>query len=443
VRLELNELSELNTNLLESGFGLVDTAIICAPASSETIVFRRTLLERLLLICQRVGVRRFLILAPDAVRAKLGATLDSFGNSVDIDSIGSVEELIGRVTPDTPCVWMQGNLVTTAAQLRDAIARQASNPGNVAVMETTNGGATTAIGPLAKLGNGDGVAALRIAPGQRLPFSLKERAEDVREAEMRLARDLRHESADRDAPMARWLDRRLSWRISYRLAHTGVTPNQVTLAGTALGFLSAALFAFPGYWIRLAGSLLFLTATTVDGVDGELARLKLMDSAAGARLDTLTDNLVHVALFAGIMIGCYRASTGLSYLLLPFILLAGFVCCAVAGQRARRASSEQQWISKVERLTGRDFAYLLVALAILNRIYLFAWGAAFGTYVFALFLWRATPWQRGDRADSVEARPAAPASDCANRGLIAEVETLLRQFRAVNRRQCSFDRERD
>ena len=108
--------------------------------------------------------------------------------------------------------------------------------------------------------------------------------------------------------------------------------------------------------------MLFLAVTTVDGVDGELARLKLAESHAGAQLDIPTDNLVHVALFAGIMTGCYRASVSRSYLLL----------LVIAGRQARELSGEKQWTAKVEQVTGHDFAYLLVLLALVNRIYYFA-----------------------------------------------------------------------
>src|SRR4029077_1756187 len=39
-------------------------------------------------------------------------------------------------------------------------------------------------------------------------------------------------------------------------------------------------------------------------------------------------------------------------------------------------------------------AYILVVLAIFNRLYYFIWGAAVGTHVFALGLWRLTSGYR-------------------------------------------------
>jgi phosphatidylglycerophosphate synthase len=315
------------------------------------------------------------------------------------------------------------------------MASQAAHPGEVVALESTDPAhrGNVAAGPLQRLINGRLIGATPIAITDELPFALDGGAGDVREAELRLARGLRHESAQKDAPLARWLDRRLSWRISYRLAHTSVTPNQVTIASTILGLVSAWLFASPGYQPRLLGAALFLTSTILDGVDGELARLKMAESPAGARLDILTDNLVHVAIFAGVMTGCYRASGSRSYLWLLAVLLGGFAACAVAGRRARQLDADRQWIAKVERLTGRDFAYLLLVLALLGRIHYFAWGTAFGTYVFAAVLWRLTTRRSASRAAIVPSptEPVDALSGSENRGLLISLADLWRAARAV------------
>jgi phosphatidylglycerophosphate synthase len=413
---------------------LIEIAIIAACSRAGDMIFGRSLLERLMLICQRVGVRRFYIQAAEIERVELRALLSLFRDSFDIVFIESPSQVIGQVPDSTLCVALWGNVVLSPGNLASVITHQAVHPGLVVTLKSTDTIGSIAVGPVAQLIKRDGAATLSVVPGAYLPFALGERPQDLREAELRLARELRHESALTDAPMARWLDRRLSWRISYRLAHTAVMPNQVTLAGTALGLLSAGLFAFPSYWQRLGAALLFLAATTVDGVDGELARLKLAESRTGAQLDILTDNLVHVALFAGILTGCYRASVSRSYLLLLVILLGGFVMCTIAGRQARQLSGEKQWTAKVERMTGRDFAYLLVLLALVNRIYYFAWGAAFGTYVFALLLW----WFTTSRWGTILTGSGLHTNDSSsgnsggsrNLSLLSELEDLWRRSRS-------------
>jgi phosphatidylglycerophosphate synthase len=412
---------------------LVHAALIHAPARACDVIFGRPLLERLLLVCRRAGVRRLFIEVPADRRDEVRASLGSFRDRPDVCLVGSLVQVLAQEPAGALCVELRGNLVLSAPQLRGLIALQSTRPDKVALLESTDEmhGGFIAAGPLSRLLERDYAGAVRIEPSGRLPFALARRPEDTREAELRLARELRRESAERDAPMARWLDRRVSWRISHRLAHTSITPNQVTLVSTAFGLLSAVLLAFPAYWPRLLGALMFLVSTTLDGVDGELARLKLAESRLGARLDTLTDNLVHVALFAAIMIGCYEAHGGRSYLALFLVLLGGFGLCAIAGRRARRSWHDRQWIAKLERLTGRDFAYLLVLLALVDRIYFFAWGAAFGSYIFAVALWGATPG-RATGPVLAEAPASSPAGS-ENRGLLVELEELWRA--ALGRRK--------
>ena len=245
---------------------LVEAALIEAPSLAAEVIFRRPLLERLLLVCRRAGVKRFFIEASDTERIRLRASLGSFKDSPDVTFVGSPVEVLEHLPPNAPCVAMRGNLVLSPMVLRDVIARQADRPGEVVAIQSTDDDAHSGLvasGALGLLIDGGRSGVTPVAHAGQLPYALYKGREDVREAELRLARELRLETAWKDPLMARWVDRRLSWRISYRLANTPVTANQMTLAATALGLLSAWLFALPGYWSRLLAAVLFLVSTTV------------------------------------------------------------------------------------------------------------------------------------------------------------------------------------
>lgn len=358
-----------------------------------------------MILCERAGIRQFVIEAQAAQRADTDAALGRFRDNPGVGIVDSFARSTERLDPSATCIRFTGNLVMAQSHLGEALARYRDSPASTLTISSTDDerGGAIMVGPLRDLltVNLDGAGAPAGAMTEVLPFSLNGRPEDRSEAEVRLARSVRHESLATDALMARVLDRRISWRISLRLARWRIAPNAVTLANTVLGFGCAAMLASTSYWIRLVGAMLFVVSITFDGVDGELARLRMVESKFGGQLDVFTDNLVHVAIFAGLMVGCYRTNHSAVYLYLLAILVAGFGLCAISVDRALRVAgaATSQWISRVERATGRDFAYLVLMLGLINRLDWFAWAAALGTYGFALVLWLLTNRQQRAASD--------------------------------------------
>jgi phosphatidylglycerophosphate synthase len=392
---------------------LIETALIAAPDRADNAVFGRPLLERLMINCERAGIKRFVVAASRERYPDIARAMGRFKNSDTVSMVESFGEILNLrnaqelgIDSSAPCVSFSGNLVFAKSHLARILDAHVADPKSVhrAVSTDHDCGGEIATGPIGAILKRGGIANSVAGPSASLlPFALNGRPEDREEAELRLAKSIREESAHKDAPMARWVDRKISWRISYWLAkHTRLTPNMVTVANTMFGLACAWMFAVPNYWMRLFAAIFFLISITIDGVDGELARLKMVESDFGGTLDVVTDNIVHAAVFIGLMVGCYRVAHSVAYLYLIPVQLGGFAMCAVATWRAFNVKGEQaaQWLDKVDRWSGRDFAYMLVVLALINRLEYFAWGTAFGTYVFALVL----IWLTGRTASSITAQ---------------------------------------
>jgi phosphatidylglycerophosphate synthase len=226
-----------------------------------------------------------------------------------------------------------------------------------------------------------------------LPSVIDRREDLIRISEAKLVTALAFQTKERDGFLARHLSRRISPFISKRLAHTRVKPNQITLVGVAIGLVGAFFLSRPGYWPQLMGSLLFLCFAVIDGVDGEVSRLRLQESQFGYYLDMITDNIVNVAIFAGIAFGLYRDTADGIYLKALLFLFGGFGLCAISVYYnvSKRSQDELRQSPKIARfmvlLTNSDFAYLIVALALIHRLQWFLFSTAVGTYLFAATLW--------------------------------------------------------
>jgi phosphatidylglycerophosphate synthase len=82
-----------------------------------------------------------------------------------------------------------------------------------------------------------------------------------------------------------------------------------------IGLTGAWCLAQGTYGWEVAGALLFWFAVIIDGCDGEVARLKFLETRFGYIYDVTTDNIVHAAIAAGMGIGLYRADPSQPFLL--------------------------------------------------------------------------------------------------------------------------------
>jgi phosphatidylglycerophosphate synthase len=221
-----------------------------------------------------------------------------------------------------------------------------------------------------------------LRPEGRFPLA---GAGDVPAAERWLLRSLIKPS---EGFMSRHVERRISLAVTRRLVDTRVTPNVMTLISVGIGLFGALFFLAQGAFWQTVGALLFLTHSILDGCDGELARLKFLESRAGAVLDFWGDNLVHVAVFGAMAAGWSLAGGGPWPLMLGAVTIASALATATlaAGRFIGGApgAAHSPAARLAEALSHRDFIYVIVALALFGKAHWFLVLAAAGTPSFLL-----------------------------------------------------------
>lgn len=105
-----------------------------------------------------------------------------------------------------------------------------------------------------------------------------------RRAENSILADLKDKP--NDGPVSRYLNRPISIRISRRLVYRQITPNQVSILSFIVALIST-LFFFTGNAVTAA--ILIQISSILDGCDGEIARLKHMQSSFGDFIDAVLD----------------------------------------------------------------------------------------------------------------------------------------------------------
>ena len=210
-----------------------------------------------------------------------------------------------------------------------------------------------------------------------------------------------------DGLMDTLLNRKLSRPLTRVFLRTPLTPNQVTGLSFLVGLLGAGCFLLGSYGWTLVGALLLQASTVLDCVDGEIARVKMLESPFGEWLDITLDTVVHIAIFIGVGVAVWKQIGLAAAPLLGGLLAAGalisFPLVTLAEKTETRGRArggwEDVWIAKlVGGLASRDYSLLILLSVLAGKLDWFLWTAAVGAQVFWMvlltLLWKAGRFRR-------------------------------------------------
>lgn len=143
--------------------------------------------------------------------------------------------------------------------------------------------------------------------------------------------------------------------VAHLLQRLGLSPNHVTLAGTAAMFAVAPILAFaPLFW----GGVALALASSLDALDGALARRTGHVSPFGAFLDSTLDRWAEIAVYLGLL---YRFRADETVVILIYLALAGSLMVSYTRARAEAVEIPTQvgWFTRLERIAVLAVGLLL------------------------------------------------------------------------------------
>ena len=147
---------------------------------------------------------------------------------------------------------------------------------------------------------------------------------------------LRASGKPTDGWLSRHVHRKISRVCSYALLRLGLTANHATWLVLLVGVAAAWLMAQTTHATMIGGAALLWFASVADGIDGEMARLTLSESAYGEQLDTAVDHATHLFGLAGVMVGWWQQGIGPAGWVIATAVVAGVPAVLLWGMRLVR-----------------------------------------------------------------------------------------------------------
>ncbi|MBO6492787.1 MAG: CDP-alcohol phosphatidyltransferase family protein, partial [Pelagibacteraceae bacterium] len=130
-------------------------------------------------------------------------------------------------------------------------------------------------------------------------------------------------SKTNDGSISRNINRPISQWITSKIIEYPLTPNQISIAVFFISVFSGLIISIEGYFFLLLGALLAQLSSILDGCDGEIARLKLLESKFGGWLDRVLDRYGDLFILMGLTFHTYFIHSTLTVFFIGFIAVGG------------------------------------------------------------------------------------------------------------------------
>ncbi|MEE8329986.1 MAG: NTP transferase domain-containing protein [Thermodesulfovibrionia bacterium] len=171
-----------------------------------------------------------------------------------------------------------------------------------------------------------------------------------------------------DGPVARYLNRPISAKITRYLLKTDISPNQISFFSFILSLIAAALFFFGSYIALAAGAVFAQISSIIDGCDGEVARLKHKETDFGGWFDAVLDRYADAFLLFGLTYHTFTQSGNISYLVIGFLAIIGSFMNSYTSDKYDGFMKRKLGPGKHYFRMGRDVRIFLIFIgALFNR----------------------------------------------------------------------------
>jgi CDP-L-myo-inositol myo-inositolphosphotransferase len=169
-----------------------------------------------------------------------------------------------------------------------------------------------------------------------------------------------------DGPVSRILNRPISIKISELLLKTKITPNQISLISFIIGLFGALFFYFGDHVFLVFGGILVQMSSIIDGCDGEVARLKLVESKYGGWFDAVLDRYADAIIIFGMIHGHWILHNDIIIWTIGFMALMGSFINSYTADKYDAIFRKE--INKINGIRmGRDIRLFIIFIGALSN----------------------------------------------------------------------------